>query len=78
MSERILNPDEQKLWEDARGWAAAEILAKYYKEFQQAHEKQFSRLTKRAADLAVCTCKTPALHTQGYCGYCGLPIPPSR
>ena len=51
MSEKILNPDEQKLWEEARGWAAAEILAKYHEEFQQAHEKQFSRLTKRAADV---------------------------
>ena len=32
----------------------------------------------RALDLAVCACKTPALHPQGYCGYCGLPIPPSQ
>ena len=37
-----------------------------------------SGLTQRALDLAVCTCKTPALHPQGYCGYCGLPIPPSQ
>ncbi len=36
------------------------------------------RRTPRALDLAVCACKTPALHPQGYCGYCGLPIPPSQ
>ena len=22
-----------------------------------------------------CTCETPVFHPQGYCGYCGLPIP---
>ena len=37
-----------------------------------------SQLTPRALDLAVCTCQTPVLHPQGYCGYCGLPIPPSQ
>ena len=36
------------------------------------------RPTTRALDLAVCTCQTPVLHPQGYCGYCGLPIPPSQ
>lgn len=34
--------------------------------------------TPRALDLAVCACQTPVLHPQGYCGYCGLPIPPSQ
>lgn len=28
-------------------------------------------------EKAVCTCQTPVLHPQGYCGYCGLLIPPS-
>ena len=35
-------------------------------------------LTKRALDLAACTCQTPVLHPKGYCGYCGLQIPPSQ
>ena len=45
----IFDPEQTKLWEDARGWAIAEILAKYHKELAEAHSRQFSRLTQRAA-----------------------------
>lgn len=56
----VLDPEQTKLWEEARGYAVAEILAKYRKELAEAHSRQFSRLTKRALDLAgVCpNCNT--------------------
>jgi len=43
--------EKQKLWEEARQWAVAEILAKYRKELKEAHSRQFIRLRKRADEL---------------------------
>lgn len=58
----LLDFEQAKLWEEARGYAVAEILAKYRKEFAAAHSRQFSRLNKLAADLAVpcVNCSQPA------------------
>lgn len=52
MEYEFLDPqsEKNKLWEEARQWAVAEILAKYHKELKEAHSKQFSRLTQRAPD----------------------------
>lgn len=60
----VLDPEQTKLWEEARGYAVAEILAKYRKELAEAHSRQFSRRTKRAADLAIpcANCSQPAMN----------------
>lgn len=42
----MLDPKQQELWEEAREYAAAEILAKYRYELKETHFKQFSRLTQ--------------------------------
>lgn len=36
--------EQQKLWEEAREWAVAEILSKYHKELIENQRKHFIRL----------------------------------
>lgn len=42
----FMNPEdeENKLWEEARGWAVAQILAKYHNELLEAQREHFKRL----------------------------------
>ena len=46
--------------------------------FDDVPTSELSRLTKRAADLAVCTCENPRSDLTNICSACGKPISPNR
>lgn len=48
-----INQEEQILWNQAREWAVAEVLAKHYKELKESQSKHFKRLTSPKE----CLCK---------------------
>lgn len=52
-----LSEKEKMFWEEARGWAVCEILAKYRNQLAEAHINHYRRLTSGAGGAPYCKCK---------------------